>query len=72
MIWRIIVDNTIDRATNANVTKFKDILIAQFDICTTINKVKNANLAFETLKQKKDNDFYSYYNRTKGFLEDAS
>lgn len=71
MIWRMLADDAIVRATDADITKFKDALIARFDTCTMIDEVEDANIVLETLKQGKDEDLRSYYNYTKGFLEDA-
>lgn len=71
MIRRILADNTIDRATEADVTRFKEALIARFDTCTTINEVETTNLVLETLRQGKEEVLSSYYNLTKGFLEEA-
>lgn len=56
---RMLADNAIDCVKNANITKFKDALIAWFDMHTIINEVKNANLALEILKQEKDKDLRS-------------
>lgn len=36
-----------------------------------INEFETANLVLETLKQGKDEDLRSHYNRTKGYLEEA-
>lgn len=71
IICRMLVEDAIDRANEAYVTRFKEAFIAQFDTRTTINEVETANLALENLKQGKDQDLRSYYNRTKGFLEEA-
>lgn len=71
MIRRILADNAIDRATEADVTRFKEALIARFDTSATINEVETTNLVLETLRQGKDEVLSSYYNRTKGFLEEA-
>lgn len=71
MIRRILADNAIDRETEADVTRFKEALIAWFDTRTTINEVETTNLVLETLRQGKDEVLSSYYNRTKGFLEEA-
>lgn len=51
VIRRILADNAIDRAIDANVIRFKDELIARFDTGVTIN------LALESLKQGKNKDF---------------
>lgn len=76
MIRRMLADDAIDRATEADVTRFEEALIARFDTPTAINEIETANLetailALENLKQGKDEDLRSYYNRTKGFLEEA-
>ena len=71
MIRRMLVEDAIDRATEADVTRFEEALIARFDTRTTINEAETANLALENLKQGKDEDLRSYFNRTKGFLVEA-
>lgn len=71
IICRMLVEEAIDRATEAYVTRFKEALIARFDTRTMINEVETANLALENLEQGKDQDLRSYCNCTKGFLEEA-
>lgn len=46
-------------------------MTTRFDTCKTVNEVETANLTLETFKQGKEEDLRSYYNRTKGFLEEA-
>ncbi len=67
----MLTNDAIERVTDANVTKFKEGLIAWFDTRATINKVETINLALESLKHRKEEDFRSYYNRTKRFLEET-
>lgn len=75
MIRRMSAEDAIDRATEADVVRFNEALIARFEarfeMRTTINEVETANLALEKLEQEKNEDLRSYYNRTKGFLEEA-
>lgn len=71
MIRRMLADNTIERATESNRTKFKETLIAWFDTRATTNEVEIANLALDSLKEGKDKDLCKYYNRTKRFLKKA-
>lgn len=68
LIRRMLVEDAIDHATEADLTRFKEALIAQFDTRTTINEFETANLALENLKQGRDENLRSYFNRTKGFL----
>lgn len=35
---------------NDNITRFKKALIAQFDICIIINKIKTINIILKNLK----------------------
>lgn len=71
MICKILANNIIDCAIKANITKFKEILIACYNICTTINEIGTANLALKSLKEEKDGDLCLYYNCTKRFLEEV-
>lgn len=57
MILRMLADDAIERTTDADVTKFKEALIAWFDPRATINKVETANLALKSLKHRKEEDF---------------
>lgn len=71
MICKILAENAMERTTEANVTKLKKTLIAQFDTRAMINKVETANLVLESLKQGKNKNLHSYYICTKRFLKEA-
>lgn len=60
MIRKLLADNAIEYATEADVTKIKEVFIAWFNIRATIYKFETANLALKSLKQGKNKNFCSY------------
>lgn len=71
MICRILADDTIKHRYKADISKFKEALIARFNTRTIINKIETENLVSKSVKQEKHEDICSYNTRTKGFLKEV-
>lgn len=67
----MLADNTIKCITNVDITKFKNAVIAWFDISVIINKIEIVNLGFENLKYRKNKNLYLYYIYIKKVLKEA-
>ncbi len=71
MILRMLAEDAFEHVTDTDVINFKETLILWLNTPVTINEVETANLELKSLKNRKEEDFCSYYNWTQSFLKEA-